>query len=110
MTNPIQLLKNVRGEVLNYVIISFSLLVSTFASVLILKKKNNKFWSKLSAICLNILILVVATWISYSMNKEAQVFGIGHSDLYILIFAIPIITWINLLILQFVNSTNKNDC
>ncbi len=90
------------GVELNYMIISFSLLVSTIGSILVLKRKNNKLLSGLSAFGLNIIILVVATWIFYRGDDEARVFGLGHSGYYILILAIPVITWINLLILQFV--------
>lgn len=57
----------------------------------------------LSAFILNTLILVVVTWVLYSMDDEAKVFGFGHSGLYVLIFAIPIITWINFLLVQLVN-------
>lgn len=90
------------GVDLNYIIILFSLLISTIVSVLILKKTNHKLFSMLSAFCLNMLILIPITWISYNMNDEARIFGIGYSGLYILVFAIPVITWANFLILQFV--------
>jgi len=36
------------------------------------------------------------------MDDEAKIFGFGHSDFYVLIFAIPIITWVNFFIFQFV--------
>lgn len=87
-----------------YVIISLSLLISTTVSVFIIKKKNNKHLSMLSAFCLNTLILLVATWVLYNINEEARVVGVGHSNLYFLILAIPAITWINLLVLQLVNN------
>ncbi|KGX91516.1 hypothetical protein N783_07580 [Pontibacillus marinus BH030004 = DSM 16465] len=90
-----------------YVIIFLSLLISAFTSVLLLKKKNNKQMSMLTAFCLNTLILLVATWILYNINDEARTFGFGHSGLYLLIIAIPIITWINFLILQFVKDNRK---
>ncbi|MCT2536472.1 hypothetical protein NC661_03565 [Aquibacillus koreensis] len=61
-----------------YVIIAFSLLASTILSVLILKKKNNKVLSMLSAFCVNVLILVLATWRAYSMDDEARIFGFGY--------------------------------
>lgn len=55
-----------------------------------------------SAFVLNLLFLSVATWVLYGMNDEAKIFGFGHSDFYVLIFAIPIITWVNFFIFQFV--------
>lgn len=90
------------GAALNYLIMALSLLVSTMISVVILKKKKNNLLSMLAALCLNMLILVGAMWISYSLDEEAQVFGLVNSGQYTLIFAIPIITWINFFILQFV--------
>ncbi|MBP1917383.1 hypothetical protein J2Z23_004385 [Lederbergia galactosidilyticus] len=86
---------------MHYVIILLSLFVSTIGSVLILKRKNNKLVSRLSAFALNMFILIGATCILYSMDEEARIFGWGLSENYILILAIPVITWINLLILQF---------
>ena len=97
---------------LNFILIFFFLFVSTIVSVLTLIKKNNKWLARLFAFCINTLFLVVVTWILYIINDEARVFGFGHTNLYILIFSIPIITWINFLILEFVRSrgirTKKN--
>ncbi len=62
----------------------------------------------LSAFILNTLILVVATWIIYNIDDEARAFGFGHSGLYFLIFAIPIITWVNFIILLFVKNRKLN--
>ncbi|GIN74778.1 hypothetical protein J14TS2_52530 [Bacillus sp. J14TS2] len=86
---------------MNYLIISISLLISTIGSVLVLKRKNNKLFSRLSAFALNIIILGGATWILYRVDDEIRLFGVIHSEYYMLILVIPIITWINLLILQF---------
>ncbi len=58
--------------------------------------------SMLSAFCLNTLMLIIATLGLYSINDEARAIGFGHSGLYMLIVTIPIVTWINFIILQFV--------
>ena len=81
-----------------------SLFISTVVSVLTLKKNNKRWFALLIALSINTVILVVATWILYSINDEAKVFGIGQTNLYELVFSIPIITCINLLILQFMRS------
>ena len=55
-----------------------------------------------SAFFINLLFLSVVTWVLYSMDEEAKIFGFGHSGLYVLIFAIPIVIWVNFLVFQFV--------
>lgn len=89
---------------MNYVILLCSLVLSTLGSVLLLKKKSHKRLSMLLALVLNASLLGTLTWISYRMSAEARVFGIGQTNVYELIFAIPILTWINFIILQFVPS------
>ncbi len=89
---------------MNFVIIMFSLLVSTILSVLILRNRNNKWLGMLSAFFINTLILVIATWVLHSLDDEARLFGFGHSGRYVLVISIPIITWINFLILSFVRN------
>ncbi len=85
---------------MNFVIMSFSFIVSAIVSILILINKNNKLFSTLSAFILNSLILVGATWSLYITDEEAKLFGFVHYDL---VFSIPIITWVNLLLLTCYN-------
>lgn len=61
-----------------------------------------------SAFIINLLFLSGTTWVLYSIDDEAKIFGFGHTDLNVLIFAIPIITWVNFLILQFVKKEDKS--
>ena len=89
---------------LNFIIILFSFLVSTVASVRISKNRNNRWIGMLSAFCINTLILVIATWLLYIFDDEARLFGLGQSGLGILICSIPIITWMNSCILAFAKS------
>lgn len=63
---------------------------------------NRKLLSMLSAVAINFFILSIAMMLSYQMNEETRLFGIGYPDLYLLLFSLPIITWINFLILQIV--------
>lgn len=81
------------------IFVSFSL--STVASVLFLKKTSNKWLAMFVAFCLNSLVLGTSTWIIYLTNDEVRQFGLGPTNVFQLILSIPIITWINLLILVF---------
>lgn len=56
----------------------------------------------LTAFGLNTLILVIATWVYYYTSDVASIFGVG--DAYILIFSIPVVTWINFIILIFIKN------
>lgn len=62
-----------------------------------MKRKNRKLLSMLTAFVLNVLIIVFATWIYYYTSDVARIFGLG--DAYILLFFIPIVTWVNFIIL-----------
>lgn len=89
---------------MNFIIILVSLLVSAIAAVFTLKRNNKRWIALLVALGVNTFILIGATWILYMINDEARVFGIGQTNLYELIFSIPIITWINLLIIEFMRT------
>ncbi|UTR13148.1 hypothetical protein MM221_10810 [Salipaludibacillus sp. LMS25] len=89
---------------MTYIIIIFSLFISTVVSVLTLKKKNNKWLALLMALCSNTLLLVVATWLVSLINDEVRLFGIGQTNLYLLIFSIPIMTWVTFLILELIRN------
>lgn len=60
----------------------------------------------LLAFFINVFVLITATCFLYSLNEEAKMFGFGYTGLLMLIFSIPIITWINFFILQFVRKRN----
>ena len=92
------------GLGLIYIIMVISLFFSTVVSVITMKKNNKRWFALLTALTINTLVLVVATWVLYSLNDEAKVFGIGQTNLYELVFSIPIISCINLFILQFMRS------
>ncbi|CEG26277.1 hypothetical protein [Bacillus sp. B-jedd] len=87
---------------MSLLIISFSLAISIMASVWIVKKKKSKLLGTVSALILNTLILASAFSVFYSKDEEARVFGVGQTYYYVLIFAIPITTWINFVLLKFV--------
>ncbi|MCJ7841789.1 hypothetical protein MUB24_12955 [Lederbergia sp. NSJ-179] len=74
----------------------FSFIISILVSVSLLKKK--KSLARIGAFIVNTAILISATWILYHFDAQAKVFGIG--DYYILVLMIPVLTWINFLILE----------
>ncbi len=94
---------------MNFIIILFSLFVSSAISVLTMRKKNNKWLALFIALCLNTLFLGIATWILYIRDDEARIFGIGQTNLLVLVFSIPIITWINFLILELIRSRGRRN-
>ncbi len=83
-----------------YFLILISFIISSAASVLFLKKNNNKWLALLVAFCLNTLLLGTATWVFYLTRDEVRLFGIGTTNVSQLILSIPLITWINLYILE----------
>ncbi|KAB2331391.1 hypothetical protein [Bacillus mesophilum] len=82
---------------MDFVILSFSFIVSTIVSVLILKNTKSKWKSRLSAFIINTFILATSTWLLYITDEEAKMFGYVH---VVLVVAIPIISWINFIILE----------
>jgi hypothetical protein len=76
---------------------------------MMLKRNGSKLISMLSAFASNTVILVVATIVLYHFNEEAKIFGLGFSHLYVLLMAIPIITWMNFLILAFIKGRKDNN-
>ncbi|KRG16951.1 hypothetical protein ACA29_01825 [Lederbergia galactosidilytica] len=56
--------------------------------------------SELGGVELHYVIILPSLFIS-TIGSVLRIFGWGLSEYYILILAIPVITWINLLILQF---------
>ncbi len=74
-------------------------IISTTVSVLILFNKNSKLISRLSAFISNTIILGVVTWVLYTTDEEAKMFGFVHLELVI---AIQLITWINWLLLEVI--------
>lgn len=73
-------------------------------SVIFWKQRNKYFQSMILALCINTLILLTSFWLIYQNDYEAWVFGLFNSEIYILLVSIPLITWVNLLIIQFVKS------
>jgi hypothetical protein len=82
---------------LNFLIILISFLLSTIISL----QLKNKTLSMVFALIINTVILMGSAWLLYVTNEEARYFGFEHTNLYILIFSIPVITWLNYMILTF---------
>lgn len=94
-------------EIVVYIIILLSLTISNIVSVIYWNQRNKYFQSMILALCINTLILLTSFWLIYQNDYEAMVFGLFNSDIYILLVSIPLITWVNLLIIPFVKSGGK---
>jgi Na+/proline symporter len=84
------------------IILSFGL--SMIAVGYLFKKKNNKRISILLALILNTLFLGIAFGVLYT--EEMRIFGAGIEKILILVLAIPLVTWVNALALQFIKPKN----
>ncbi|MCU9613135.1 hypothetical protein OEV98_06165 [Caldibacillus lycopersici] len=87
-----------------FCIILVSFFASTISSLWILKRKENK-WSALAvAFIVNSLILSIATMFLYKTDSQMfhkQMEGLFASlGVLVLVFFIPIITWINYFIIM----------
>ncbi len=51
---------------------------------------------------LNTVILISASWLVYYLDEEAALFGLAQTRFSILLFFIPVLTWVNFIILQFI--------
>lgn len=96
-----------------FIIISvFSLLVSTLTSIWLLKMKNKKWLARLVAFGVNTLVLSIATILLYKVNVQTfhkQTEGLfGSLGIPVLVFFIPINTFINFYILEIVRNRNRN--
>lgn len=96
-----------------FIIISvFSLLVSTLTSIWIMKRKNQKWKARLVAFGINTLILSIATILLYKLDVQTfhkQTEGLfGGLGILVLMFFIPIITFINFYILEFVRNRSMS--
>ena len=94
------------------IILVFSLLVSTLTSIWLLKMKNKKCLARLVAFFVNTLILSIATVILYKLDIQTfhkQTEGVfGNLGIVVLVFFVPIITFINFYILEFVRNRSMS--
>jgi hypothetical protein len=88
-----------------FIIIIFSLFASTISSLWILKKEGKKWLGLLVAFIVNTLILSIATISLYKIDVQTfhkQTDGLfGSLGILVLVFFIPIITFINYFIMEF---------
>lgn len=80
-----------------------SFILSTMAACFIYKMKKTKLISIILALAINTLILGVSFYFMYVLNIEMWKAGMWDMGLLYLLIAIPIITWLNAFLLQFVN-------
>lgn len=88
-----------------------SLLVSTITCVWVFKLKSNKWFSVLTALVVNAIILLIATVLFYKLDVQAfhkRADGL-FSSLGILAFAffIPVLTLLNFYTLEFIRYQRK---
>ncbi len=90
------------------IILVFSLLVSSLTSIWLLKMKNKKWLARLSAFFVNTLILSIATVILFQLDVQTfhkKTEGVFDSlGIVVLVFFIPIITFINFYVLKIVRN------
>lgn len=84
--------------ILLLILLSFT--ASIWVSLKVLNSSNRKWVAMCSALMVNSIILTLATVLLYFTDQEAKMFGFGHTNLFLLILAIPIISWINCLIIE----------
>lgn len=85
-----------------YALILISFIISMAAVRLIYRKTNKKMTSIFFALLINVLLLGAAFIISYQIEIERWNIGTGNWKIVYLLIAIPIITWFNAFLLQFV--------
>lgn len=66
-----------------------------------MRNRKSKWQGMLLAIVINVLILGLAYWFLYNLDEESRLFGIDFHSRYTLIASIPVITWINFIILSY---------
>ncbi|WP_419958497.1 hypothetical protein [Psychrobacillus psychrotolerans] len=92
------------------IILVFSLLASMLTSIWLLKMKNKKWQARLVAFSINTLILLIATILLYKLDVQTfhkQTEGLFSSlGIGVLMFFIPIITFLNFWILEFLKNKN----
>ena len=80
-------------------------MLAIIVSVFVLQKTRRKGLSLLSAFFVNAIIIFLAAWLSYQMNEEARIFGTGYTDLFLLVFSLPVLTWLNFFVIQYVEKS-----
>jgi hypothetical protein len=85
---------------MNYAIIACTFLLSTFVSIRVMKSTGNPWYGRAAALGINSVILVTAAWLLLRTDEQMRLFGIDRAE-YILIMALPIITWVHFIVLSF---------
>lgn len=66
-----------------------------------MRNRKSKRQGMLLVFVINALILGLAYWFLYNLDQESRLFGIDFHSRYTLVVSIPVITWINFIILSF---------
>ncbi|WP_042163392.1 hypothetical protein [Paenibacillus gorillae] len=89
---------------MNLIIIIFSLIVSTALSVFIMRNRKSKWLGMLSTFVINMIMLGGAYGLFYNFDEEFRLFGTDTHARYILVMCIPVMTWINFMIISVVRN------
>lgn len=87
---------------MNLLLIVFSFMVSMFVSGLMIRKQQRKIRIIVSALLINTAIIGASVSLIYSLDHEMQSFGIGLEKAFMPLMAIPVLTWLNAVLLPFV--------
>lgn len=87
---------------MNLLLIVFSFMSSMFVSGLMIRKQQRKIRIIVSALLINTVIIGVTVSLVYSLDHEMQSFGVGLEKAFMPLLAIPVLTWLNAVLLPFV--------
>lgn len=85
-----------------YALIVISFIISMVVARLVYRKKKTKGISIFFALLINVIFLGAAFTVSYQVDIESWNTGMGDWKIAYLVIAIPLITWLNAFLLQFV--------
>jgi len=94
---------------MNIIVIFCSFIASTIISVVVMRHKQRKWLALLSAFLINVILLGTAYWLLYSADTESQLFGIDFQKRYLLVAFIPVVIYLNYIILSFGIKRKKSE-
>ncbi|UJF26719.1 hypothetical protein [Planococcus sp. 107-1] len=87
---------------MNLLLIAFSFMSSMFVSGLMIRKQQRKIRIIVSALLINTAIIGASVSLIYSFDHKMQSFGVGLEKAFMPLMAIPVLTWLNAVLLPFV--------
>lgn len=93
---------------MNFVIVVGAFALSTLAASRVTKNRDGKWLGLLVAFGMNTVLLSAAAWLRYVVDEESKIFGIDRTESYLLVLAIPVVTWMNGLALAYTRKRSTN--